>query len=61
MTLSTIIMVDRDLALQVYWKGAPYRPSDRTVLLLVRAVLGILTGVGAAIAVAGARALLARS
>jgi hypothetical protein len=38
MALAGSMFIDRDLALEFYWKGAPNRPSDRTILMIVRTI-----------------------
>jgi hypothetical protein len=56
--LGVAVFVDRQLALEVYWRGAPKRPDDRTILVIVRVACVIVSASGAFFVVAGARDLL---
>jgi hypothetical protein len=56
--LGVVVILDRELALRVYRSGAPYRPSDRTILFIVRSAMLVFVAVGAYFAFTGVRALL---
>jgi hypothetical protein len=58
--LGALIYVDRDYALEIWWKRDPHRPSDRVVLTVIRAACVVLVAVGVTVSFLGLRSLLGR-
>ncbi len=58
--LGVLIFVDREFALEIYWRGAPHRPSDRVILIIVRTFCMLLMAAGVIAWLLGLRSLLGR-
>lgn len=57
--LGVLTLLNREYALELWWKGDPHRPSERIVLLVVRAACVLLTIAGLTVVLLGVRSLLA--
>lgn len=58
--LGVLIFVDREFALQIYWRRASQRPSERAILIVVRVFCALWIMAGVAVGLLGFLSLAGR-